>query len=172
MSPRLVLARIAVALTASLAVAGCSKTKASSKASSGSGSGSVAAPSGPADPRVQAIIDMSKQLRDRACACQDQACAKQVRADHEHWLHQQLDEYAKLGEPKSTKAQEDEAADYQHALFVCLDRMDPPRQAPVSGSGSGSAAPAAGSGSAAAPAAGSGSAAPRIPGSGSGSAAH
>lgn len=116
-----------LALTAaSLLIGGaaCSKTRPADKSGSGSGSGSVvAATSGPPDPRSQAIVSKSKELRDRACACQDGACAAAVRADHDTWLRAQIDEMTKLGEPSSTKAQQDEAAKYQGELFDCLQKQ-------------------------------------------------
>ena len=63
------------------------------------------------------------ELRDRACACTDGPCAAAVRDDHDRWLKAQIDEYAKLGEPTSTKAQEEEASRSQRELFECLERL-------------------------------------------------
>ncbi len=118
-----------VALLASAAA--CGKSKSSGQAAAGSG---TAAPAGPVDPRTQAIITRSKELRDRACACETAACAAEVRNDHDTWLRGQIDEYAKLGEPTSTKAQQDEASGLQRALFACLEK-------PRAGTGTGAGTP-------------------------------
>lgn len=133
---------LALALASLLLGAACSKTKPADRnaAGSGSGSGSAVTATGPADPRSQAIVDKSKELRDRACACTDAACANAVRADHDTWLRAQIDEMAKLGEPSSTKAQQDAAATYQRELFACLDKQTKPA-APATGSGSAPATP-------------------------------
>ena len=119
--------------------AACGKSKPSDKGGPAPGSGAgTAAPTGPADPRSQAIITKSKELRDRACACETAACAAEVRNDHDTWLRGQIDEFAKLGEPTSTKTQQDEASALQRALFACLEK---PRTGTGTGAGTGAPAP-------------------------------
>src|SRR5688500_8458413 len=86
-------------VAAALATGACS-----SKSKPKEGEAAQAGP--PADPRVAAVIATSKALRDKGCACTDAACAAAVRHEHDTWLRGQIDEYAKLGEPTSTKAQE------------------------------------------------------------------
>ena len=103
-------------VAAALCAAACSSKK-SSKEQTGK-----APPAAPADPRVAAILATSKQLRDKACACTDGTCTGAVRAEHDAWLKTQIDEYAKLGEPTSTKEQEKEAAAVQGELFRCLEK--------------------------------------------------
>ncbi len=131
-----------VALAVLLAGAGaCAKKKATEQTGAGTGSG--ATPSGPVDPRAQAIITKSKELRDRACACADPACAATVRHDHDLWLQGQIDEFTKLGEPASTKAQQDEAGMLQRELFSCLSKQKatgPTTGMAPAGTGAGTAA--------------------------------
>ncbi len=108
-----------------LGAAACGKTKdkPAGGAAAGTGAGTAAAaPSGPADPRSAAIIVKSQELRDRACACADDMCASAVRRDHDTWLRGQIDEMAKLGEPASTPAQQEEASKLQRELFTCLEK--------------------------------------------------
>ena len=83
------------------------------------------------DPRSRAIISKSKELRDRACACADTMCAAAVRKDHDIWLRRQIDEIAKLGEPTSTKAEQDRASGYQRELFACLATYGADKTAPA-----------------------------------------
>ena len=121
------------ALPALLAgAAACGKS--SEKPHPGTGSGSSAVPTAPTtptapptpasppDPRSQGIIATSRELRDRACACTDAACALTVRKDHDRWLYEQVAEIEKSGPPKSTPADEQQASEAQRALFACLQR--------------------------------------------------
>ncbi len=100
---------------------GCGKDRAAAPSAGPAATVQPTAPAGPADPRSLAIIAKSKELRDRACACPDQACATAVRADHDRWLRAQIDEFAKLGEPRSTEAEQAEASKWQRELFKCLE---------------------------------------------------
>ena len=116
---------IVVALLAGAAACG----KRSEKQPAGTGSGSSAVPTtppttpaGPPDPRSQAIIARSGELRDRACACKDAPCAQGVRQDHDTWLYEQVAEIQKSGPPTSSKAEEEQASEAQRALFECLRR--------------------------------------------------
>lgn len=113
---------------------GCGKSKSTSQAGRGSsaaGTGGGTTASGPADPRSKAIVDRSKELRDRACACTEPMCAATVRKDHDLWLHDQIAEIGKLGEPRSTTAEQDEASGYQRELFACLAKYGADKTAPA-----------------------------------------
>jgi hypothetical protein len=107
-------ALVIVALASLLAGAGCGKDK--GRAAGGK----------PADDRAQAIVVKSKELRDRACACKDPACADRVRTAQDAWLREQLREIDRRGEPPSTKEQERQAAVYQRELFACLEKAERP----------------------------------------------